>query len=439
MPDSLTLLERLLETINKNSIPLVKLRYKPLERPGAFSGDFDFVTSEASLNQILQTIFDLATDMNISFSIDRTKFTKTKVTLFDTADQYIELEIWTILEVKDPARRTLRYIFWEDLAAHLVREENGIAALPLELEALYYLSHLFTKTKNLEGEEIRLRLEYYRTKLDETNKQQTLELFNMLIDGESTLREAALSANTELIDRGILLERMRLASRKKEYRLKTRTEWYTFKNSLRKLERFIPLVGPDGVGKTTLIESLSEAFKKRSRYYRFKKTFRGSIIYNTIYPILKRMALRRMQMKKIDKNQVDDLFGQTIFYIALIKYTLFILTNLIIRKYVFADRFFYDFLFQDMRFADRPATLRTNWKTLLKRSPGTYWLIQLDAPADVIFQRKQELSREDIATYRKEIFHFYLGKPSVLYTYINTANPLETCIGVLNKNSRIIH
>ncbi|MDQ1341300.1 MAG: hypothetical protein QG567_2458, partial [Campylobacterota bacterium] len=132
MQNSFYLFENFIDKINQKQIPLVNLRYKPYDSENAYSGDYDFFTSKEYIPEILQTIFDLASALNISFTIDLTKYTKTKIVLFDDYNKNIILEIWSSLEVRDPDSQTLKYIFWEDVKNHLVDGTNTKYALPLE-------------------------------------------------------------------------------------------------------------------------------------------------------------------------------------------------------------------------------------------------------------------------------------------------------------------
>jgi hypothetical protein len=432
MHSAFDLLNMFVRNIQEKKIPLVDVRYKEYSIEAAYSGDYDFFTSSVYLDEILNTLFILATELQICFTIDRSKSTKTRIVLFENSGKTIFLEIWTSLEVKDPHKKTLQYIFWEDLLNHLDRSVFPVK-LPIRIEALYYLSHLYTKRKNLTSPDIQKRLHYYaqHCKLEDISS-----LYDELMRRGGAIHEISHRANMFLMEMGVLKANNAFRLRLLELKIKIFSEFRKNKADILKFQRFIPVVGPDGVGKTTLIESLIKSFQKRSQYYRFKKTYRGSFIYNAIYPLLKLRTKKYLNVTKIDKNQVDDLYGNFIFNIALIKYTLFIATNLLIRKFRFADRFFYDLILQNMRFDNKISGLRENWRSLLKKTPNVFWLIQLDAPDTVIHERKKELSEADILTYRLEIFKLYLHKPSIHYTYINTANTLETCTEILLKNSK---
>ena len=162
------------------------------------------------------------------------------------------------------------------------------------------------------------------------------------------------------------------------------------------------------------------------------------MIYGLLYKIWSYQA--RFDIKnEMAKNQIDDIHGRFIFYIALFRYPFLAIAGLFGKKTVFTDRFFYDFLFYGSRFDLLQMNLRNEWKEMLQKLPKTYWMIQLDAPEEIVLSRKQEMSAENICFYRKNIFMLYLEKPSYLYSYINTSGSLERCAKDLASVLSLIH
>ena len=199
-------------------------------------------------------------------------------------------------------------------------------------------------------------------------------------------------------------------------------------------KRIIPVVGQDGVGKTTLIDSLVLSTNKKSQYYRFKKLFRKSFIYHVSYRYLNK-KLSKIYGKKIEKNDFDDYYGIFIIFTSLLRYPLLMLRTFFVHKMILSDRYFHDYILKNISFEDKKIVLRDRWTLLLKIIPNTYWFLQLDAPSDIILARKQEMSKYDIDMYRQLIFKLYLHKPSVVYTYINTKNELSECKNILKHEA----
>lgn len=193
-----------------------------------------------------------------------------------------------------------------------------------------------------------------------------------------------------------------------------------------KKRKIFPVIGPDGVGKTTLLQSSIEQIKNKVVYQRFKKIVRRSVVYNIIHPITKHILKYKLKQKP-QKDQHDDTYYFLIYLCGLIYYPVLLYKSMVKKRVVFLDRFFDDYLLKNISFGDRKTILRENWKFMLKLTPKSYWKIHLDAKEEIILSRKDELSPDDIKQYRELNFDIYNEKKSVVYTYINTGLELEHC------------
>ncbi len=420
-----------LEKLKHNRVHMVSLRYKKIHKDVAFSGDYDFIVSENSVDMILKTLFELAQNSSINFVINRAKFGKIKISIYNqTGTKSIDLELWTHLEVKDD--NTLSYIFYEDISSHIIIEKDYSCSLPLEIEALYYLSHLKTKNKDLSKDEIQMRLKHYRDSL-KNNYPQLFQYYTAVIDDISSIKKYASKANSLLVEKEILFTRKDKMKLKQERIRRFKISKHRIYSQYLRAFKIIPVVGPDGVGKTTVIESIKEHSYSKVSSYRFKNLFRHNIIYQ-----ISRYFLQNNLPKETPKNQYDDFYGELIIYIALIYFPFLAFRNLLSSKFLFTDRFFHDFIIKDTRFLDKEALLRENWKALLKKVPNSFWFLHLDAPTKTILKRKQEMNQEAIDTYRYNIFTMYLQKPSIIYSYINTSLPLQNSTHVLMETAKTI-
>lgn len=194
--------------------------------------------------------------------------------------------------------------------------------------------------------------------------------------------------------------------------------------------KIIPVIGPDGVGKSTLLEEVIELLDEKVFFKRFKKVVRHSIIYNIFHPMNKN-NVRKIVGKISIKNQHDDIHYLLCILGALSAYPYLIFQTLLKKRTVLLDRFFYDYFLENISFMNKTTILRKNWKSLIKMIPRTYALIHLDANSEIVLSRKQELSADDIDKYRTLNFTLYLEKPSVVYLYVNTALRLEQCKDII--------
>ena len=409
------ILKEFVKNIRKKGIYFKDLRYKPYNEANIFIGDYDFLFDPTKKEEILKELYLLSKKHSFSFLIDYFKFSKLKIMIFDNRANFVILELWSNLEVKDPYKKSIKYIFFDDI----------YQKFDLNTEALYYLSHLGTKKKNIDNKLVKIRIAYYKEKLQ---NNEIKELFANI--SQRGIKQTAHLANMKLIEKQILFPREDRGYLKKEINIKFHAELHHFKLFFLKQMRFFPVIGVDGAGKTTIIKNFIKTLKK-AKYYRFKKTFRGSVFYNLIYPILKAKALRQTNLKKIDKNQVDDIFSETIFYISKFKFLYFILANFLFRNYVFADRYFFDFLFKNVRFSNKKTTLSNRFQKLLQKIPQAYAVVHLAAIPEIIHKRKQEISKEDIDFIQDNNFVFNLKKTPIYYLKIDTSLPIEKCLKIL--------
>jgi len=424
----------LLGNIQKAQLPLILLRPREISENISYTGDYDFFIPPMYNNELLKIVLDTAISTNSSFTVTRAKHGKIDVTLLNSIDnKSIALEIWNILSVKDPEKKTLRYIYPQILAKYIQNNSEGKLSLSLDIEALYYLSHLFTGKKKLSTPLVKERLLYYLTSLKNSNSKYHM-LFNDLLQNKLEIKEVAHKANMILVDKGLLALKNNLKANIVEISTKISSNWIRIKRKLFSLIRLIPIIGPDGVGKTTLIEAVQKSTQKEIGVFKFKKTFRVSPIYKILFPLFRYMFKKELNVKKqIGKSEVDDRYGNFVIFNALLMYPLRLIKNLFSRKFVFIDRYFHEHLMINARNKAKKSALRNDWKFWLAFIPRTYIIIQLDAPTEVIIKRKNELDEDSIEAYRTYLFQTFLEKPFIVYCYINTDLPAEQCSNLLLK------
>jgi thymidylate kinase len=422
----------LLDRVQEKGIPLISLRPKEISEEMAYSGDYDFFLSSDSMDELFRIVFEIATETKSSFTINRYKHGKAVIVLHNQADnRSIFLELWNLLSVKDPYNKTLRYILPQSLHPYIVKSDDGSYSFTIEIEALYYLSHLYTNGKKLSTELVRYRVEYYRDVLEE-KKSPYADFYKALLSGERDMKAVAHDANMELVRYKVLATKNNFSALSDEILLKMESSWRRIKRKLLQSLQSAPVVGPDGVGKTTLIEAIMNKSTSKIGFYRFKKLFRTSPIYRLCFPLLRKSLENELKWDRdVGKSEVDDRYGAFVIFNALALYPFRLIKNKLMNRFMFIDRYFHDYLLTNVRLPVGKAGLRADWKRLLAWIPESYWLIHLDASAEVIHERKTELNAEGIAAYRYGIFEMYLEKPFMVYSYIYTETPTEQCCDLL--------
>ena len=416
-----------LRNVYKESLPLILLRPRDISEDISYSGDYDFFIDAKYNDKLLKIMFDLAVDNSISFMVTRAKHGKIDITIYDKyEDKKIALEIWNILSVKDPKKKTLRYITSHRLEQYITKED-GRFALSLEIEALYYLSHLATGGKKLQTPLVQERIKHYKNIL---NNAKYIQYFEDLKEN-SDIKKVAHMANMELVEKGLLFLKTDTKEMLKEIVLKTASTSKRMQRKLFKLFNMVAVMGPDGVGKTTIIKESIKEVKGKTKLFKFKKTFRVSPIYQLSIPFLKKKVSRKYKEMSIGKSEVDDIYGAFVIFNAFMMYPLRLLRSFLTKETTFIDRYFNEYLMENTRFSHDKARLRKNWKFLAHFTPRPHMIIQLDAPCSVILERKDELDKEAIIAFRNYIFETVLNKPPLKYVYINTNTPLQRCKTIL--------
>jgi len=410
-----------LDKVKTNGFQLVPVRYRPYDEETAMSGgDYDFLLPSIELDSFLRLLFQCMSDAGIHFSIDRTKPEKCVIHLHVLdCGKVITLEVWSFLEVKDPLKRYENRISWQVIAPHLRRDESGYR-LTTTIEIYYYLSHLATKKKSIKTPLVDFRLNYYLDLAGNTN----IELHTLLaktINGEE-ISVIAAEANHYLYTIGLLSPKQKglMGLSAVIDTIQVRYRRYCNKRTAKK--GIITFVGQDGVGKTTQIENLKNSLTTKSSYYRFKKLYRSSLLYS----FLCLLRYPKNARKTLPKNEFDEQHTGLLFWIALFNYPRLWLRAKI-NGYQLVDRYYSDLLFKQLRQKNKDTELLHNWQSLAGFIPHPAWSIHLDASADVILGRKDELSRAAIDVYRKLTFEIYLANPALAYTYINTGTTLDLC------------
>lgn len=410
----INLVKQLFNSARKEDIPFVFIRPKDITEPDIYSGDFDLLIKPEKLNSFLSCVHKTCSEESINFRIKRVKKEKTNLTLFSKDfKNTVEFDLWTELDVRDRSFPRTTHISWEQLEkSNCLVENDFYYSLENNFSVLFYLSHLLSKNKDINSPEVKKRINYYRS-LD--NLDDTSIDFLSKID-EKTMMQANKVLNSK-----------KLFSYSKSQRLNKSI--FRLQKKLSEKSNLIAVIGPDGVGKTTIINRLEK--KYGARYFRFKKLFRKSLIYKLLLMLMMKKT-EKIKGASIQKNQFDDLHYSKLFWISLVPgYFLSLISRFGTKKII--DRYYMDLLISGSRIQGKEIIVHKLAKKLIKIIPTTQCVIQLDAPTEIVLSRKQELSAYAINKFREIYFDLAIESKIPVYIYINTKNSIDDTFLFLDK------
>lgn len=396
---------------------IAPIRPKLLDIEGLHEGDLDIVMNPDHADSLIAAAWDVLSASGTDFAVIRHRQEKIRLEIVDgKLEKTITLEVWLSLQVKRSPGFASR-IPWRNLADFIQPDEHSLTGFIMQpdVEACYYLSHLQSKRKMMDAPVVAKRLAYYR-ELPGLSAE-TRQNLQALTSQEGIERAAAL-ANHRLNTLGILDSRSQISF----------SRWIFEARLLQsRASTFVTFAGPDGVGKTTLIEHIAPALFPNAYYFKFKNTYRKSLAYHVLYFFLKKYHQFRAG-KPLQKNQVDELSYSFLLIIAAMRFLMRDLINKISRKTCLADRTFSDFHILGARFHGQTLQQSKTIKHLAWLTPRPRVMIHLHAPAETIFQRKQELSMAQIQDYQRLTLASYLAQPCAVYVSINTNRSPEACL-----------
>lgn len=341
------------------------IRPKALNISSLFTGDIDMLISPDAYLNFLLCVKNICRKDALSFYVERKKHSKLELSIFDLRSNLeVKFDLWLYLDIR--FARNKKYISWSTLVDKgEIIDNAGVYSLEKNFAALFYVSHLHSKKKDLNNLEVKQRIKYF---LETCPSDKVCSFLNNL--NQTTYAEVY----HYFLDAFYYEKTSKSLSRKIIYNLR---------NAL--LFSGACVVGPDGVGKGTIIDLLID--KTESKYYRFKKIFRKSVLYVIQH--------RLFRDKKDSKNVFDEKNRESLFWFSLLRGYLVIVLNLGRKRFVF-DRYFYDLLIDGLRSENIAIKRGDDLNSKLRLTPSLKTIIQLDAPAIVIRARKAELADDKV-------------------------------------------
>jgi hypothetical protein len=391
--------------LREQRVPVVQLRAKPVEERSAFEGDFDLICDPAAFASVVELALRACIAHGTSAVVDQSSPYKRRINFGDGhPDDTIVAELWPHAELRTvDGRNRVAAVRWSDLRPYV----TSSGQLPEAILGLLYIGHLHHKRKDLRAAEVLSRLEALQATLaarDDPMSSRTSAILDPLLREEPDLPAAHRAAVTALTECGVRIRPLTRATPTRVRRAVARRTRRTARPAM------VPVVGPDGVGKTALVASVERgavAEGRRVGHLVFKSIFRDAI---PVRLLLRAARLRdRHTHDRTKRNLMEERHPHVVMISALTRWPL------VRRRWarsdghaadlVLVDRYFWDYLLvlRDPSVAARPITAHRAYAAVVPRPEQA---IVLGCSTAVIHQRKQELSAEAIdALYRSYCRH----------------------------------
>ena len=362
------------------------------EYPNKITGDIDIIVSNSDLKKMWKLMLnfsnkDLFWVQNISHEI--TSYYCIVSLSIGSSHQVIKPDIGT-----DFYRSGKLFLGSSFLLDDKIYNQKGFYELSHSKNFIYYFLKKIDK-ENIDRKEFDfILLNWYKNKFD------CIQILKKYFSSKSILL-----IEKSLDERDIKLLTNNINFLKKEllYKLKTKIFDYfrilsnRFKRIINPTGLVVVFMGPDGCGKTTIINSLSQnvlkAFRRHDNYH--------------LFPIQKRTSLDpKIPHGKPSRGYflsiVKLLYILSIYIYGYMKniFPLKIKSTLII-----FDRYFHDHLIDKKRYRYGSTDFWIYFISYLIPKPDL-WIL-LDAPSNVIRQRKKELSLNEISIQLKKYHLFF--------------------------------
>jgi hypothetical protein len=406
-------LEHLLDLGDQGRLPWVLLRPRAFDDETVFEGDFDLLIDEPRFGEILDAVFQACQQAGISFIVRQTSAFKRQIELLDGDSRAVTLELWRHAE--------FRIRPGHGLLSRAALDYRAFQSVPAEqrpsLRAALFLLHLHHKQKRLDDALTRWRLRHFQ---DSPPPAPVLrDVLAQLESGQIDLEQA----------RGRVLEWLRSlpVPVKSPARVACERAAWKVRRALRlPAPRTTPLVGPDGSGKSALMDAIgASVLGRRLRFQRFKRFFR-------------RLLFHLIQSEP--RNVRDE---KVLWLILPVAWACFVTSRWLTgwARPILVDRYFYDYFVREVRNPTQPLRRIAAYDFCSVLAPLPRHLIVASCPPAVIRQRKTEMT----VTSMERLYQVYLdqvarfGVPETLFchTGIDLATSCRQVVAFLEGTSAV--
>jgi hypothetical protein len=394
----------------------IQLRGTPLSPAYIDDDDCDLLCDIQAINSLFRTIYSWVLEGKCHVHIASRRPDKYELCIYSIDGCHrFKCDLWINLWQLDKGRRKLVFA---DCLQFIVPQGSQIKRLPIELEAALYIQHILTKRKTIHKPSTKQRLKQYIDEL-KTNDNENLvsHLQEILNSGKASDNDNQFTL--KIIDSNI---HPKNKSNPIDTLKKIRNKLHEASLAAPRKTKLISIMGCDGVGKTTLANTLSDSTPYITRVFTGKHLYRKSIIHKLAVIFIRPLLLQSRE--KFDESLAPWVYIRACIGIRIRHWKQPANTVLLI------DRSIFDFLYLDRK-TDQPKFSRFKFlsRAFGKRIPTIHCI----ASHDNVSKRKLEITAKGHTMYDRDMFNFFSNISPVNYLAFNNDRSLEDGVNALRQ------
>ncbi len=383
-----------------------------------YDGDHDFLVPPSHLTEAVTTLLEHFRDRSVTVELEQRAPFKRKLIAEEPvgSGKRLTIELWTAVEITHPGGGTSHLDANEIFCAITNTNYAQRPAIP----ALIYLTHLEHKRKELDHQEVIYRLGHFHHQA--AGCTATTDLLKRIAEGTIDRGTAASEALVLLRRYGVApVPSWRHNIARRGRRLQER--W------LRRRRRTVPVVGPDGSGKSSLIQMVCTRTDSDRGWVHlvYKHLYRRGFDY--------KLLKRAMGEKRgVPKNRIDERLLPYVLIKTRLGWPLLQWRLTLGRKRGLMDRFFWDYCLPGLRYPTGEEHQTEAWSRhwgVLAPTPGA--VVVAGCPDATLRHRKAELSTDSVHRLYRYYYQQILYRRVPRTLLVSTDQPVETAAARLDR------